>query len=133
MSNSANRWNIRTVPQSFWDRIEGAGRDTNKFKESLIELSESDLRELVAQFDGLGKELTTSGFQQFPEEVQEESAETLKEIANWVITQGRVYYEDLLAHPKKFPKRRDIRRPIFAGAIIEVYTRKFGPWRSDDP
>jgi hypothetical protein len=132
MSNSENQWNIQTVPQSFWDRIESAGRDAGKFEEGLMGLSERDLRELVAQYDGLSQALIVSGYQRFPEEVQEEPPERLKEIANWVITQGRTYYEDILAHPEKFPKRNEVRRPIFAGSIIDVYARKFGPWRDEE-
>lgn len=131
MRGSENRWNIQTVPQSFWDRIERADQDAGKFENSLTGLSNSDLRELVAQYDGLSRSLILSGHRDFPEEAQEESMETLKEIANWVITQGRAYYETILAHPEKFPKRSEVHRPIFAGSIIDVYARSFGPWRDE--
>ena len=129
MANGDNSWTIATVPQAFWDRIEGAGGDIRKFKESLATLTQDELREMVAQYDGLSKTLVVSGIRQFPEDVREEQTETLEEIANWVITQGRAFYQDVLEHPDKFPRRNQIRRPIFAGAIIAEYTRRFGPWQ----
>ena len=129
MADGDNSWTIATVPQAFWDRIENAGRDVRKFKESLAALGENELREVVAQYDGLSKALVVGGIGRFPEDVREEPTETLEEIANWVITQGRSFYQDVLEHPEKFPRRQQIRRPIFAGAIIEEYTRRFGPWQ----
>jgi hypothetical protein len=129
MANGDNSWTIDTVPQVFWDRIEGSGGDVRKFKESLANLSEEEMREMVAQYDGLSETLVTNGFDRFPADLREELTETLEEIADWVITQGRASYEDVLANPEKFPRRNQIRRPIFAGAIIEEYTRRFGPWR----
>jgi hypothetical protein len=129
MSNSRNTWTIDTVPRDFWQRIEDAGRDAQKFKDSLRGLSEKEIREVYEQYQGLSQSLISNGFDRFPAELKEEATETLEEIANWVITQGRAYYEDVLTHPEKFPLEREIRRPIFAGAIIQVYTSKFGPWR----
>jgi hypothetical protein len=129
MANDDNSWTIDTVPQAFWDRIENAGGDVRKFKESLAALAQDELREMVAQYDGLSKTLVVSGLRRFPEDVREEPTQTLEEIANWVITQGRAFYRDVLEHPEKFPRRNQIRRPIFAGAIIEEYTRRFGPWQ----
>lgn len=129
MADGDNSWTIETVPQAFWDRIQGAGGDVRTFKESLANLSEADMREVVAQYDGLSETLVTRGFDRFPADLHEELTETLEEIADWVITQGRAFYEDVLANPEKFPRRNQIRRPIFAGAVIEEYTRRFGPWR----
>lgn len=132
MNESPHPWNIRTVPQQFWDRIEGAGGDLRVFKGLLSELSEGQLRQMAEQYGGLARSLVTGGHDRFPEELREELTETLEEIANWVITQGRDYYERILEHPEGFPPRGRIHRPIFAGAIIEVYTGKFGPWRGSE-
>jgi hypothetical protein len=123
------KWTIETVPQGFWDRIEGAGRDVRKFKDSLSPLSRDELREMVAQYGGLSRSLVRRGYHRFPAEAREALTEVLEELANWVITQGRAYYQEVLEHPERFPTRSQIRRPIFAGAIIEEYTRRFGPWR----
>lgn len=117
------------MPQVFWDRIQGAGGDVRKFKESLEHLTQDELREVVAQFRGLSKTLVVTGFRRFPEDVREELTENLEEMANWVITQGRAFYRDVLEHPEKFPRHDEIRKPIFAGAVIAVYTRRFGPWQ----
>ena|SRR5688500_8233116 len=126
---NGERWTIETVPREFWTRIEAAGGDKQKYKEALAGLSEEQLKETMAQFDGLAQSLIRSGFDRFPAELRHELTERLEEFANWVITQGRAYYEDVLANPEKFPVRSQVRRPIFAGAIIEEYTRRFGPWR----
>jgi len=129
MANGDNAWTIDTVPQAFWDRIAAAGGDVRKFEESLAALTQDELREVFAQFAGLAKTLVVSGFRQFPEDVREELTETLDEIAHWVVTQGRAFYQDVLEHPEKFPRRRQIRRPIFGAAVIEEYTRRFGPFQ----
>jgi hypothetical protein len=130
--HSRPQWNINTVPGLFWSRIEAAKLNAERFTESLQALSAGELREVFAQFRGLAMSAIERGFKSFPEEVQEEAMESLTEMASWVITQGRARYEEILEHPERFPKRREIGRPIFAGLVIAEYTRRFGPWRSED-
>jgi len=130
LNNNDKVWNFDNVPQEFWQRIEETGGNIEKFKENLQAFSEAELKEIFAQYKGLSQFLVMEGFTQFPQILKEESVETLEEIANWVITQGRSKYEEILKQPEQFPLREDVRRPIFAGAIISVYTHKFGPWRA---
>lgn len=130
MPKSHDTWTFDSVPLEFWKRIEQANGDIEQFKDILNKLSEPELRKVFNQYKGLSEHLVKNTFNELPQHLKEESIETLEEIANWVITQGKNHYEDVLKNPKKFPLREDIHRPIFAGGVIRVYTSKFGPWRA---
>lgn len=130
MPHSHDFWTFNSVPSTFWKRIEQANGDIEKFKDSLDNLSEPELRKVFNQYRGLSQHLVKNTFHQFPKHLKEEPIQTLEEIANWVISQGKTYYEVVLKKPENFPRREEIQRPIFAGGIIRVYTAKFGPWRA---
>ena len=129
MNNNDNVWNYDNVPQEFWQRIEESGGINKKLIKSLQSFSATELKEIFAQNDGLSIFLLKEIFPELPQILKEESSETLEEIADWVVTQGRLRYEEILKQPEQFPSRDDVDRPIFSGTIIDVYTQKFGPWR----
>ncbi|RLB52976.1 MAG: hypothetical protein DRJ42_13300 [Deltaproteobacteria bacterium] len=130
MNENDDAWNFDSVPQAFWQHIEDSAGSSKELEESLGAASEAELRELFDQNDGLGRSLLAEVFPQLTIELKEESNETLEEIADWLITQGRARYEEVLGDPEKFPSIDDVNRPILSAAILAVYTEKYGPWRS---
>ncbi len=125
------RWTIETVPAEFWRRIEAGGGRAVDFRAGLADLDAPGLHRLYAQYVGLMEALVKTCFAGLPPDLQEEPVETLELIANWVVTQGEARYRAVLADPVRFPRRADIRRPMFAGQIIQVHNEAFGPWRHD--
>ncbi len=124
-------WTIETVPAGFWRRIEAAEGRPEVFVAALADLDEPALREVYSQYKGLMEALVKSCFAGLAPDLREESVETLELIANWIITQGEARYRATLADPSTFPRRGDIRRPMFAGHIVMACTDRFGRWRPD--
>src|SRR5262245_61056949 len=95
-------WNFASVPESFWKLIEDAHGDPDRFRALIAALSQKKLQEMYFQYKALAAQLFTK---QHEARMHPDATEdTAKDIAEWVVAQGRKTYEDVRDHPEKTPR-----------------------------
>lgn len=130
MAKPPEAWNLDTVPEAFWQRIAAAENDAAAFRARLSELGEDELRETYYQYQGLIHLLVGECWDRMTGYILEDSVEKKELVANWVITQGKDLYVQVLSGERPYPQREDVSAPLFAGQIIQAYNAKFGAWRA---
>ncbi|MCG8424914.1 MAG: hypothetical protein MJE77_44080 [Proteobacteria bacterium] len=126
MTEKTKKWTLGTVPESFWEPIDRAEGDREKFREIAMAMPAEELIELHAQYMAMAEELfTPRHLDHLGPNVSEDA---LMDIANWVVMQGGDCYFDIYDHPEKTPTRDMISGPSFASIMVEVYGDRFGEW-----
>jgi hypothetical protein len=57
---------------------------------------------------------------------ERDESDSQEELAWYVIAQGKAFYDDVLAHPDKFPEEQGPAGRGFRGMIANVYRERFG-------
>lgn len=107
----------------FWSIVGAANGDRERLRSELMRLSKEDLKQFHETFLDLAGELTVSPFA----ELVEQSEDGLSDVAEWVVSQGRDYFQAVLADPTSIPHTVEGRgREILSGVAPFVYEERFG-------
>ena len=118
--------NMEEVPRSFWDMIEEAAGDKDRFRARVEALSKEALREAYDQYLELAHTLFTSEhLARMGEDVSEDA---WMDVANWVVMQGEEYYKNVFFNPDATPSREEINGPTFASVMVLAFADRFGEW-----
>lgn len=103
----------------FWAIVDGAERNSSRFRAALERLSREDLLEFYREFKTWARELREPPF-------KNENTNHQEELTWYVVAQGKAAYDAVIAHPETFPDRigRDDARH-FLGDIVDVYFERF--------
>jgi hypothetical protein len=83
---------------AFWQLIERGKSDPERFRTVLGELTREGLIDFRAQFLIKSLDLIT---EEFENELDEYSEDGREEVAEWVVSQGKAFYEQVRANPRK--------------------------------
>jgi hypothetical protein len=126
---NVQEFTIDSIPNSFWDTIALARQDLERFDALLKQMNR---RELI-EFDWNYQEAKA----QFKWEryidvllcvMSEVSEDTLDDICDWIVAQGKEYYTQIFNNPELMPTEIDNRDPALGilGAIIHEYDERYG-------
>lgn len=109
----------------FWNIVARAGRDRNRLRELLEQMSADDVVRFHDEFEEAAIELTDSPFiHHVDDDVSEDG---MRDIAEWVVSQGKDFYSDVLRNPQKIPKDVDASaNDTFTGLAETVFYQRFG-------
>jgi hypothetical protein len=106
----------------FWQIIQYARSDREELRKALDNFSKEDLVDFQTFFVDLSAELQDEPFLDY----MEESEDGAEDIAHWVVSKGKNFYEDVIADPSKVPHSVEGRSgEILYGVANEVYYNKF--------
>ncbi|SHG91616.1 DUF4240 domain-containing protein [Pedobacter caeni] len=107
----------------FWDIILRAGQSRPKLKAILSAFSKEELLKFQEEFVEASVELQDDPYLEF----MEESEDGVEDIANWVVSKGKSYYDHILQHPNEVPNSvNDYTDEILHGVADEVCYEVFG-------
>jgi Protein of unknown function (DUF4240) len=106
----------------FWEIIEYAQSERPKLKEVLSSFEKDDLISFQEFFIDFSAELQDTPFVNN----MEKSEDGVEDIAHWIVSKGKKYYESIMAEPKKVPYSVEGKsEEILYGVANEVYFSKF--------
>lgn len=103
---------------NFWPIVEAAVKDRNALRTALEPMSRAELLTFWRDWSALAYRLREPPFENTESDSQ-------KELAWWVVGRGRAFYEDIVAHPEKFPTRMGPEGRGTRGTIGRVFWEKF--------
>ena len=110
----------------FWEIIERASRDRDKLRSILSVMPKEDINRFQREFLGAATQLRYGPFSDLVY-ASGDSEDGLDDISNWVVSQGRPYYESVYANPDTIPLGINPGNPqILYGVAGEVYEERFG-------
>ncbi|TJZ77759.1 DUF4240 domain-containing protein [Rhodococcus oryzae] len=109
----------------FWNVIEEASRSRDHLREILGRLPKGAVHTFQDLFLDFAAELQDEPYRS--DLGHDESEDGLEDAAHWVVSQGRVTYEAVLAGRSRMPAHVDVGDPAsFGGLAYEVYYHRFG-------
>ncbi|SER73195.1 Protein of unknown function [Mycobacterium sp. 88mf] len=109
----------------FWDVIAAASRSRDHLREILGHLPKDAVYKFQDLFLDFAAELQDEPYRSSLG--PDESEDGLEDAAHWVVSQGRVRYEAVLAEPSRMPSHVDVGDPANLGGLAyEVYFHRFG-------
>ena len=102
----------------FWSVIDKAQRSADALQQQLEAMSREEMIELWRDYRMLSSELLQPPWVTRRTDFQEE-------LTWWVVAQGKAFYDDVHAHPDKFPKEQGPQGRRFTGTIASVYAERF--------
>jgi hypothetical protein len=122
MSNGRKEWTPETVPDSFWNRIEAAHGNADRFAELLADVPQDELKDIYWQYYDLAELLLSREHRAYMENTGEDA---VMDLSNWIVSQGRKFYLDVYEHPEKTPPRPPSTIMSFLSALILTYSHRF--------
>lgn len=114
---------IGRISDWFWDIVNESDQDENKLREILTEMDKNDIYRFQDLFVEAAVELRYEPFTNFTES----SEDGIEDISNWVVSQGKAYYAEILKHPERIPYSvEDRTNENIAHVADEVYFDKYG-------
>lgn len=114
--------NIETS-EWFWFIIERADLSRDKLKKILTNLSKEEIIKFQEEFVDASVELQDAPFIDY----MEESEDGVEDIANWVVSNGKAFYFQIVRNPKEIPHNViDLTSQILYGVADEVCVEKYG-------
>ncbi|MGE7953536.1 DUF4240 domain-containing protein [Lysinibacillus xylanilyticus] len=114
---------IGRISDWFWDIVNESDQDVNKLQEILTGMDKNDIYRFQDLFVEAAVELRYEPFTNFTES----SEDGIEDISNWVVSQGKAYYAEILKHPERIPYSvEDRTNEIIAHVADEVYFDKYG-------
>ncbi len=120
-----------TVSAEFWQIIADAKNDAKALAAILLEQSSEDLRHFYTEFQWLSCQLQDAPFIEFAavgdeEEGEGVSEDTMEDIADWVVSQGKAFYCDVWNNPEMIAKyREEIHATHVGGVASQIYWARF--------
>jgi hypothetical protein len=94
-----------SIPDDFWQTIEEAGQDRSKFRELLKTMNRGRINRFYWTYEELANRIRTEPYWQYAN--PDLSEDGMAELANWIVAQGRNYYQNILEHPDQIPARKN--------------------------
>lgn len=109
----------------FWDVVRQADRSPERLRAALEQLDRAEIYRFQDIFVELATELKYEPYTAYIN--ADESEDGIEDIANWVVSQGRSTYEQVVEDPSRIPSHVDVGAPddLFPVAY-EVYFERFG-------
>jgi len=109
----------------FWGVVEESAGSRGRLREILQRLPKDAVYKFQDLFLDFATELQDVPYSYFLD--PDESEDGLEDVANWVVSQGRVTYQAVLAQPSRMPPHIDVDDPgNLGGLAYEVYYDRFG-------
>ena len=105
-----------TVPDEFWKIIQEAEQDPAKFRKLFDEMDRDKIIRFYWTYEEVSNHLRTEKF--LPYVHPDLSEDGLAELANWVVAQGKDYFENILENPQLIPPKKD--DPGLQSALLEL-------------
>jgi hypothetical protein len=102
----------------FWSIIDKAHRSGDALRPMLEAMSREELLELWRTFQRIASDL-----QEGPWVTRR--TDGAQEVTWWIMGMGKAFYDDIVAHPEKFPKEVGPDGRGFGGMISRVYFERF--------
>ncbi|MBP1991469.1 DUF4240 domain-containing protein [Paenibacillus eucommiae] len=107
----------------FWSIIAMAATNRQKLKEILSTFNKKDIIKFQEQFLDASIELQDEPYLAF----MEQSEDGVEDIANWIVSNGRNYYDHILNNPEEIPYSvNDVTDQILFGVADEVCYEIYG-------
>ncbi|MFP3387618.1 DUF4240 domain-containing protein [Brevibacillus sp. SIMBA_040] len=107
----------------FWETIRMANSDREKLKDVLWGFELDELISFQEEFVDFSIELQDQPYTDY----MEESEDGIEDIANWVVSKGKVFYDEILRNPQSLPRSVNLlNREILYGIADEVCYEKYG-------
>lgn len=114
--------NIETS-EWFWSIIGRADLNRDKLKEILNDFSKEEIIKFQEEFVDASVELQDEPFIDY----MEESEDGVEDIANWVVSNGKELYFQIMENPEEIPHSvNDVTEQILYGVADEVCVEKYG-------
>ncbi|MGY3186314.1 DUF4240 domain-containing protein [Lysinibacillus sp. TE18511] len=114
---------IGRISDWFWDIVNESDQDENKLQEILTGMDKNDIYRFQDLFVEAAVELRYEPFTNFTES----SEDGIEDISNWVVSQGKAYYAEILKHPERIPYSvEDRTNESIAHVADKVYFDKYG-------
>lgn len=114
--------NIETS-EWFWSIIGRADLNRDKLKEILTGFSKEEIIKFQEEFVDASVELQDEPFIDY----MEESEDGVEDIANWVVSNGKELYFQIMNNPEEIPHSvNDVTEQILYGVADEVCVEKYG-------
>jgi hypothetical protein len=112
------------ISQWFWDVVERAGRSRDRLKAELQSMTREEVIRFDNEFQEAAVQLVDEPFLDFMEgDVSEDSA---KDIADFVVSQGKKVYSEIWANPETIPASVESGEiHTLAGIASEVFWDRF--------
>ena len=124
-SVEASPFSANEISEWFWDIILRAARSKLKLRSILEGLTREEIYKFQDEFLDARTELTDETFVIHID--PDESENGTADIADWVVSQGKEYFEEVLKDPRKIPYQVAMDNPeILFGVAEDVYEERFG-------
>jgi hypothetical protein len=112
------------IKDFFWSIIEQCNKDPYKLEEILLKKDRNTIYKFAGEFSDAAIELTCDRHIEY---MQVASEDLIEDMCNWIVIQGKDYYENVWNNPEIMPKYDDIERGVNLASVAEiVYEQKFG-------
>ncbi|WP_338871429.1 DUF4240 domain-containing protein [Myxococcus stipitatus] len=113
------------VSELFWEIIHRANGQASGLERILWEMDEAEIARFHEEFVRITSVLQGEPFDRMMGEDVSEAG--LRDIAYWVVAQGRDFFEEILRHPETIPREVNETDPsIMHHVTSEVFWEKFG-------
>lgn len=107
----------------FWNIISEAALDREKLRNILKDMDREDIIEFQSIFVDFSVELQDEPYTDY----MEESEDGIEDIANWVVSNGKEYYNKIIENPNSIPYSVEDRlNEVLFGVADEVFVDRFG-------
>ena len=107
----------------FWNIIAESDKNREKLRAILSTFKRDEIAKFQEQFVDASIEIQDKPFLEF----MEESEDGVEDIANWVVSNGKDYYDYIIAHPSEIPNSvNHLTDQILYGIADEVCYEIFG-------
>src|SRR3954469_698593 len=94
-----------TVPAKFWSVIEETQQTPSRLKEMLKQMTREDIINFYWTYEELANWLRTEPYWRHAS--PEISEDGMYELANWVVGQGKEYYQEIFNNPEQIPLKKN--------------------------
>lgn len=92
----------------FWSIIDHADRSREKLATILNTATEEEVQRFEEEFESATYNLWHDDVLHYLRDLEKVSEDGLLTVFQWVVSQGKVYYSDILANPHRIPQREEI-------------------------
>ena len=124
MNNNGGSFSPDDISQWFWDVVHEARQDRDRFVALLQGMSREEIIRFDDEFQEAAAQLVDDPY--FESMDQDETEDGAKDIADFVVSQGKSYYSDIWTHPEKIPPSIPPGEPkTLSGVAAKHFWRRF--------
>jgi hypothetical protein len=110
------------IPDEFWQTIEIARASTLRYRNLLKKMEPRQLVDFYWVYESASAWLKDERYVDYMSPKLSEDG--IDDLAQWVVEQGKDYYERVLSHPEEVPRRAPERSKVL-GEVVREYKRRF--------